>query len=443
MAKLIEQELKPQPNLSYKLSLIGALGLCGGSSARDTLKRVKRGSANVEELIIANLAASRSQVAMSVKDLRQAGSQPRQVVKLAAKLGLLASTNPLRQSVFKAALRDAELDPLMHALYAAYRSKEPIDQLTLPRLSKQPSSSLAELEDRALLLMAAARPGSTLGRAELEDILRKKWSKRVHEIASLALGRLLTLDMGGEPELEFLDLPMFLAGLRVPGEDLVEAVLLKGPGGARDEAYRRRWWGAAIRLVDSGHLAELAGKLMLQSREERREGVRALCRRLLVKNSWKKLDEGLRTLLREGIAEAPDPAASDPFLHVLAVLARGTSALPEDESKVLGERRSYAFGLFLDGRLGAGGSDPGEVLWDHLTRDDWVRPRGGAGSFEAEFLDQLNTLVHDLFLAGSREPGSGLRPKEAYRPKGLREHRPELMSVLGRYLELYPLFRVK
>jgi len=430
VSSLIVNQLDAR-TLGYRLALIAAVGISGGRSAQVALeKRLKRPL--VDEVVFACLAAGGKRVCMPPEKLLQAGSEcgRPQVVRLAAKLAVIASGSKVEPAMFARALRDDRIDRLLNAIFLTVHSDVSAAELNIPVLSKRPpvADSLEELHDRALLLLAAARPKVSLSRSDLERVLGENRSDVVHTAASLALGAQIEVDDQAARALSNLDLSTFIGGLQRASPKLTE-MLLEGPGAARPPEFSRRWWAAAARLVPAKRLDELARGMLQRSAEERDAGVRALCHRLLLEPEWKVQAPKLRTLL------AGQRFAGNRCDVVLEALA--TSSLPDRASGVLGSRAAHALELFITGRLAT--SSPGQVLWRHLERASRVRTEDGPGSREALMLEALNQLVQDIFVGGSRAFTTG-RGDGSWLPNGFPDNKEDFVRVLREYLPQFPLF---
>lgn len=417
-----------------RLTLLGALGLSGGNSAREYLLKGLRRARPETEFVFMCLAAARDPVACdSARLLRFAEDASRkEVERLAARIALLATSPPVPPRRFLDGLKDKHLESLLNSLYGAWHAGAELPAATQPLGSgRPPEGSLEEFETRAMLLLAAARP-NLFSSAAIEELLAA--TQNVQRIASLALGRLHeNATIARMTERAALDQPLYLCGLEAADPKLQAWLLERGPSDARSEEWRSLWWAATVRLLSSENAARAVPRL-LDAGPEGDAGLRMLCWRLLHEDQFRP---ALAGETRERLV-APARPAVDRFRFAIAFLTAATDedrpSLGTARARAVGARQLYALRLFRDGRLGGRAEPPGPLLWRQLNADAWIEAPSGA--FEAAFLAQFNELVKDLFVGGRTATG-----ERVYLPAGIRTVRNEYFEVLEQLLAEYPLFR--
>ena len=453
----IIHSLDRKNRFELKLCLVGALGLSGGKAARHAITRFLAKPQNAAYRVLAALAASRHRVAFPKGPLLEqaSDSQPEsQVVRLAARLALLASYPREAAHTMKGRVRDKELDPFLNALWAAWNPAESLDQMrSLPELkSKEPyEGSLEELGERAFLLLAVTRPGRLLSANQLEDMLSRGQSSRNLGMASLALGRLHKSQgqTNTIPEHANLIRPLYLLGLGLASKNVIKE-LVRGPGAVRPNNEKSWHWAVAVRLLPSADLATILPALLEQpyDLEVHELGIKALLWRVLVLGDKLLADKSVTKLsLDDAIA------SESPWLISLRVLANPKEGVPLAVTEQLGGRRAFALRMYLETkpdddnrRLGNDARDARLVLWKLLQSEDWLRPTQGPGSIEDHMLVEMNQLTWDIFLRGSnfitrkKSTTSALRDTLFF-PKGIRRSKETFHRVLDVYLEDYPIFR--
>ncbi len=349
-------------------------------------------------------------------------------MRLAARLALLAMRAPIKSKEFFAKSTDAELAPLLRLLYGVCHPEEPLPiapgKLAATAVQR---GSIESLERRARLLLAAVRPELFPESDLLQLIESSSGDERAMAIVSLALARKRgTARARALDDLPQLEASMFVLGL-ASASDSLRKRLTAGPSRARSEAWRRRWWEAAVRLAKPEEVAGLAAPL-LAAGGEGRPGLRVLCRRVLLGDSVT-----FPPPVREKLLAALT-VPGDRWRAVLGYLASDMKRLPPNASSALSERERYALGLLAKKQLSSAD------VWRVLADGDWMRLEAGPGSFEAALLDELNLLVRDLFVGGSKY-AIARGSVAGYLPNGVQKSQDEYFEVLDQLLGRYPLFR--
>lgn len=442
LSPALRSQLHQANRQELELCLIAGLGLAGGPSARSELSRVLDRE-KISDRILASFATIQDRVAAEkARFLRGLDKgQKSQALYLSGRLALLASTWEVGLADFTGRTRGPDIQrirPLLHALYLARHPKVEAKGVTLPSLGDEvpTAGSLADHEERALLILACARPG-ILKRATLLGFLGRPQGARHFALCSLALGRLDGVATD-KPDLGNLVTPYYLLGLENCSEKL-HTELIRGPGPAHSIWWRSWQWCAAVQHLPTADLETMIPALLALEPEVGDRAIQALCHRVLMRGETLPASESLKSLVEDPVA--PD---SNPYRSVLAVLSAPGRTLGAVRRKVLGPLRSYALESWREGRIQGDQRVVGAQLWKLLTLEEWSRPTLGPGSWESALLDGLNSLVWDLHLLGSayvERTQPGLDRVDRFLPEGIRRTDESYFRVLDAYLSIYPLFR--
>lgn len=413
-----------------RLTLAAALGLSGGGSAREHIERRLRGRSPTENVFLA-FAAGRARVGYDPKKLLRFAQDAnrKEVERLAARLAYLAVCKPEDSARVLTGMRKRGLRELVNMICGAYHARPTPDAPAAIPLGNPQFGTLDELELRAHLLLAAARPAVTKPDVVRALVADNGLSPRLRALASLVLGRMTrTVAVDEFQRDQEVDRPMFLTGLAVAPPRLQDWLILEGASNAWSEAKRSAYWAAVTRLVSRSRLARVVSKL-LASGSEGLAGMKALCHRLLADpEHGLELDAALRAKLL-----AEPRVATDRFRIVVGMIAgKELREPPRDHGSVTGTRFAYVLELFRNEQLGRDATTRGPLLWRELVVADWERAVPGA--FSHALLAGLNEWVRDLFLGGRGVPDGWL-------PAGIRESKGDYFTVLDELLDKYPLFR--
>jgi len=441
LAPALRDQLHQANRQELELCLISGLGLAGGPSARSELGRVLDRE-KASDRIIASFATIQDRVAAEKARFLRALSkgQKSQAFYLSSRLALLASPWKLAAKEYAGRARGpsiAKIRPLLNALFLARNPSVDPATLLLPSLGKAipAAGSLVDHEERALLILACARPG-ILERAQLLAFLERKSGARYFDICSLALGR-LDKAARAKPESGNLVTPSYLLGLESCSDDL-RAELIRGPGPAHPLRWRQWHWCAAVQHLATKELTTLVPALLALETEDGTPAIQALCFRILMRGETLPSSESLVSLVENPVA--PD---SDPYRSVLAALSAPGRNLGSARRKVLGPLRSYALESWREGRIQGDLRVAGAQLWKLLTLGEWSRPKLGPGSWESALIMDLNDLVWNLLILGSAfvERTQPSLDRDRFLPDGVRRTDESYFRVLDAYLRLFPLFR--
>lgn len=420
------------------LSILAALGLAGGPDASAAISSILESGRSVESRVVAALAAGRPNVRADWKRLRRLATDSKRelVVRCAARVALLCRGHGkiLRQDL--ASLREPALEvqfwrSLVHALDGA----APVRRAQL-RDAVAPDS-LVELTTRAVLLDAVRHPG-TLEFDALEALLRRTERPVLRRLASLALGRLGHNGREGWDPAAWLDASArvdrscFLAGLdELPGP--LRPLVMRGPGGARNDATKRRFRAAAVRLLPAESRREFVGRFLDENVRDLQEidavqvqpVLTALLRRYLVGSESVRFTATVRAQLRR----VPGRIGV-----LLALLSEDGAAIAPSDAERLGPRLVTAVRLLRAGDLGSDAREGKVLLWNLVAEVEDSGGVAGPGSAMHVFVEELALLVHDLFVAAA-QPGRS----DAFLPEGIRLARKDYFAVLGEWLRDWPL----
>ena len=437
----LRDQLQQANRQELELCLLAALGLSGGPSAQAELMRAL-GRDKASERILASFAGIQDRVAADpdrfLRGLHK--GEKTQASFLAGRLALLASPWKIESMAFLGRTRHPAVQrirPLLNALLLAWRLQIDAKGLALPALGDQvpDAGSLADHEERALLILACRRPGM-LSRKQLLTFLERPQGARHFGLCSLALGR-LDKSASTRPALGNLVTPFYLLGLESCSGELRKE-LIQGPGLAHSLRWQSWHWCAAVRLLPSQQLASLLPALLAAEPEAVGQAIQALCFRVLVRGERLPESESLKSLV-----ENPGAPESSPYRAILATLAAPGRTLGTQRRKILGPVRSYALDAWREGRIQGKPRIGGARLWRILRRSEWTRPQEGPGSFEAALLEQINGLVWNLLIFGSEyvEHTQPNLDRNRFLPEGLRRTDEAFFRVLDAWLGEYPLFR--
>jgi hypothetical protein len=425
-----------------RLGLLASLGLSGGPAARASLELElgrRSSSRGAEELVVAVLAYGRPRVSSTCASLADGlGKRRRQPVEtLSASLVsfALARRNGAKDCV------SLENPPELRELVAAMRVavapdlERAKDWRPVPFPPEAPAAgTLGELQVRATLLALAERP-----RLAREEELRRiaSWPAPFATLAAFVLGRRSGQAKAAELERADVDLASYLAGAsHIEGE--LEARLLRGADAVRPNAWRGRFWAAAMRLVRVVDRDALLA-LMLEREEQVAEvdflqaALMEWARRQLLGELRAKLDD----VARGRLAQVARRIGGELGWILSGLIGE---ELFEDESVT--PRMRATIERYFAGRLGTSAQPGGTLMWLRLVEHAWLRPAGGLASPRAVQLEELNRLVFDLLVRGGdfgKQHWPGDRPP--WLPKGVPQIRDDYFGLLSLQLTRYPIYQ--
>lgn len=424
------------------LSMIAALGLAGGPGASKILTRTIEAGRSPEARVFACLAAARANLRIPPRLLARIAmdSKVEDVVQAAARVALLCRGHGRELLRGLAASRSGDAyDRFWIALARALDASAPARALDVEGAGAARAASWARLERRALVLDACAHPG-VLDAAALRNMVARADEVVLRQGASMALGRLGPGEGLGEAALDEmhalpeLDRSCYFAGLETLDPSL-KSVLARGPGGARDPAYRRRFRAAVVRLVPPSSVGPAIAELLGVDALDAQAGLVAALRRLLV--------DQVRVELSAESAGRLERAHGDLGILVAIASRLGSGDRARDPAQSEAARRrltnprlAKAVALLWAGKLGRDAADGARVLWRHFVVETGQPSMSGLGSPDAFVRRHFARLVRDYFTAAYVDRAASAR---RYLPAGIRLARKDYFEVLDQYLRAWPL----